>query len=328
MPPGAAARQGTTSATAETALPVQQLAASVGVARITPVTTELGSSEVAARGGPAALVCADRSLRGQARAAGFVPAAHAAMLPLLATADDAGRGPFRRAARRARAVRRAHSGVVPMHFQPIESTDELGADRRDHTAGARRRRDRRLSVVPLACDPAVDDLVWVRVDDGLEERPARGLVSRRILFAEPGQVLVALGPDESSEAVGRARSARAHRVAAPRPGPAAAGADRDLHRHVGRGLSTHRRRSWRRWWSTRRSATVDRGHPPSEFDRHAQATPSASTATPALPPSTPPVRSAPATSPTPTTGGPRRSCWSTCGRWAIAPGATSSSTTG
>ena len=79
-------------------------------------------------------------------------------------------------------------------------------------------------------DPAVDDLVWTRVDEATDEARA-GLADRRILFAEPGQALVALGPDESSESL-HLHGAHGHtELLAPDPGllePARTDADIDV----------------------------------------------------------------------------------------------------
>lgn len=177
-----------------------QLAASIGVGRITAVSAEIGvpSEDVSA------FVCADRSLRGRARAAGFVPAAHAAMLPLLARSEVLVAARFSGPREVVDRFARAH-GVVPMHFQPTDSAGSwalIGIATPHILADAV---IKRLGAVPLDCDPAVDDLVWVRVDGGFDdggEGTRAGLGERRILFAEPGQVLLALGPEEDSEAIG------------------------------------------------------------------------------------------------------------------------------
>ena len=75
--------------------------------------------------GTTALVSADRRLRGEARAAGLVPAAHPALLPMLAKGDDVAaarvagpRGALERLA--------AGGGVVPMQFQPVPGGDGSG----------------------------------------------------------------------------------------------------------------------------------------------------------------------------------------------------------
>lgn len=68
-----------------------------------------------------------------------------------------------------------------------------------------------LSVFPLDYDPATEDLVWARLDPsaarghdhgsaGWAEVLEESLAGRSIVFAEPGQVLIALKPDESAKA--------------------------------------------------------------------------------------------------------------------------------
>lgn len=152
--------------------------------------------------GTTALVSADRRLRGEARAAGLVPAAHPALLPMLAKGDDVAaarvagpRGALERLA--------AGGGVVPMQFQPVPGGDGSG----DWALFGLFAPDRliaavlgRLTVVPLPYDPQTEDLVWVRIDHADDEVRA-ALAGRRILYAEPGQVLVALGPDDDAEAI-------------------------------------------------------------------------------------------------------------------------------
>ena len=61
---------------------------------------------------------------------------------------------------------------------------------------------------PLPYNPMTDDLLWLRIDeDNVDVRQT--LASRKILHAEPGQVLISLGPDESAQAV-HAHGAHGH----------------------------------------------------------------------------------------------------------------------
>ncbi|MFN4193408.1 MAG: M28 family metallopeptidase [Tabrizicola sp.] len=152
-------------------------------------------------GDPAtALVSADRRLRGEARAAGFTPAAHPALIPMLA------RGVTPVAARIAGPrdlVERfaARAGAIPMQFQPASdgwALIALIAPEARATAAAMG-----LSVFPLACDPATEDLVWARLDagdPGHQDDLAAALAGRPILYSEPGQILIALKPGETAEA--------------------------------------------------------------------------------------------------------------------------------
>lgn len=149
-----------------------------------------------------ALVSADRRLRGDARAAGLHPAPHPALLPMMAAgqavkaARIAGpRGALERLA--------ATTGLVPMQFQPVPGDAETWAlfallpeDALIAAVLAG------LTVQPLACDPMSEDLVWARIDAPADAAEVQGaLKGRDILYAEPGQVLVALGPEDSAEAL-------------------------------------------------------------------------------------------------------------------------------
>jgi hypothetical protein len=154
-------------------------------------------------GDPAtALISADRRLRGEARAAGFTPASHPALLPMLAKGDVP--MAVRIAGPRDVLQRFAlSSGAVPMQFQPAAEGWALIAlvpplaQAAAATLG--------LSVFPLAYDPSTDDVVWARIDMGADghgqaDDLATALAGRTILYSEPGQVLIALKPGESAEA--------------------------------------------------------------------------------------------------------------------------------
>ncbi|MGD2178087.1 MAG: hypothetical protein PVG71_09725, partial [Anaerolineae bacterium] len=56
-----------------------------------------------------------------------------------------------------------------------------------------------LEMSPLPCDPLTDDLLWVRVDEDVAE-VREALAKLKILYAEPGQVLILLAPDEDAQA--------------------------------------------------------------------------------------------------------------------------------
>lgn len=202
-----------------------RLALSVGAARVVttgPELTGIGESVLADvptedRGaGVIAFVSADRSLRGQARAAGLLPVAHPALLPLVASGEPVVAARF--AGPRSVLERFAGAqGLVPMHFQPTDDPATWALIGLCPSAALTDAVVRRLRVTPLDCDPGVDDLVWVRPDESTAAISA-GLAGRRILYAEPGRVLIALGPDETSDAL-RLHGAHGHtELLVPDPG--------------------------------------------------------------------------------------------------------------
>jgi hypothetical protein len=150
-------------------------------------------------GDPAtALVTADRKLRGEAARSGLQPAPHVALLPMMMR----GEAPVavRMVAQKDVLGRLALQGdVIPMHFQPTRNGDwaliALVGSQVPVSAVMKRIE---LSVLPY--DPMMEDLVWVRIDaDTSETRNA--LAGRQIVYAEPGQALVALLPDEDTQAL-------------------------------------------------------------------------------------------------------------------------------
>jgi Peptidase family M28 len=180
------------------------LAAAVGVGEVAALSKVLGESrspgaDNADDGGSAAFVCADRSVRGTARAAGLVAAAHPALLPLLSA--EAAVVAARFAGPRSVLERfAAQHGVVPVHFQPVSASTDWALIGVCGSAALADAVLRRLWVVPIDYDPGVEDLVWARIDESTDALRTE-LAGRRILFAEPGQVLLALGPQEPSEAL-------------------------------------------------------------------------------------------------------------------------------
>ena len=106
------------------------LAAAAGVTQV--ITLDHGSpsddasalTDLAAElDGTTAFVCADRSRRGQARAAGFVPVAHPAILPLLTGAEAPVIARFAGPRSLLERLANAH-GIVPMHFQPVPDSPD------------------------------------------------------------------------------------------------------------------------------------------------------------------------------------------------------------
>lgn len=158
--------------------------------------------------GGTAFVSADRHLRGDASLARMRPVAHAAALSILARGDAL--LPARVAGPKARIERLvAHGSIVPLQFQPVPITGVLTGTATDAWAlfawfAPDRLVDaalQGLSVVRLNYDPGTHDLVWVRINDADDD--ARAVLAQRgVLYAEPGQLLIALGPDDDVEALG------------------------------------------------------------------------------------------------------------------------------
>jgi hypothetical protein len=148
--------------------------------------------------GSTAFVAADRRLRGEAANAGMHPAPHVAVLPMMRRGEvpEAVRlvGPQEILRRLA-----LHEDVIPMHFQPERDINwsmiALTASQSRISAVLQG-----VALQPLSYDPMTEDLFWVRIDsDSAEVREA--LAERDILYAESGQVLIALGPEESPQAL-------------------------------------------------------------------------------------------------------------------------------
>ncbi|WP_272003020.1 M28 family metallopeptidase [Roseovarius sp. ZX-A-9] len=147
-----------------------------------------------------ALVAADRRLRGEAAAAGLVPVPHPALLPMLA----AGARPIgvRVTGDRATLERLVRQGdAVPMWFQPVPEPQSpdwalialLSPARLIDAVLAG------LGVQPLDYDPMTQDLFWSRTEGDAAELSA-ALAKRKVLYAERGQILIAMRPEESAEA--------------------------------------------------------------------------------------------------------------------------------
>ena len=176
-----------------------------------------GGSRLADSGRPTAVVSADRKLRGEAVRAGLYPAPHPSLLPLMMS------GELPEAARLVggydQLMRLADSpGLVPLHFQPVPDCPPLWAliALAPASLWTRAALDG-MSVGPLAYDPMTDDLVWIRVDRQNRAEVAEHIGGRQILYSEPGQILLALGPDDGAEAVD-AHGAHGHReVLVPSP---------------------------------------------------------------------------------------------------------------
>ncbi len=145
-----------------------------------------------------ALVSADRRLRGEAAKAGLQPAPHAGLLPMMmrGEAPEAVRmvGP-----REVLTHLGLSDNVIPMQFQP--------ANGKAWALIALVTGDIQTSAVikgvkmnPLPYDPMTEDLVWARIDEDTAQA-REVLAKRKILHAEPGQVLIALAPGEDAQAL-------------------------------------------------------------------------------------------------------------------------------
>lgn len=145
-----------------------------------------------------ALVSADRKLRGEAARAGLYPAPHPSLLPMMMRGEtpDAVRlmGTQEVLTRIG-----LSSDVLPLHFQPVDEKNWalIALVSGDVLTNAALKG---VTVNPLAYDPMTHDLIWARIDYDSPEAAAE-LAKRKILYAEPGQVLLALGPDDDAQAV-------------------------------------------------------------------------------------------------------------------------------
>lgn len=176
--------------------------------------------------GDTALVAADRRLRGEAAAAGLVPVPHVALLPMLAK----GQRPVgvRMTGPKTALERLVRAGdVVPMWFQPAPEDAKnwalialLSPPRLGDALAAG------LTLQSLGYDPLTEDLFWARPGDDRAELD-EALKTRAVLYAEPGQFLIAMRPDEQAEAF-HVHGAHGHsEYLAPDPGlmrPTEAGA--------------------------------------------------------------------------------------------------------
>ncbi len=146
-----------------------------------------------------ALVAADRRLRGEAAAAGLVPVPHPALLPMLA----AGERPLGARLTGPRATLKrlvARGDVVAMWFQPAPGiTTDWALIALISPARLIDAVQAGLGVQPLGYDPLTQDLFWIRTEGGADEL-AEALKDRPVLYAEPGQILIAMRPADSAEA--------------------------------------------------------------------------------------------------------------------------------
>lgn len=89
--------------------------------------------------------------------------------------------------------------IVPMHFQP-KSDGNWGMIALISNRIQMQAVMKNLTINPLLFDPMTQDIAWLRID---EDTPnvREALLSRQILYSEPGQVLIALASEEESEAI-------------------------------------------------------------------------------------------------------------------------------
>jgi len=150
---------------------------------------------------PTALVSADRKLRGAAAEAGLYPAPHPALLSLMMSGELPAAA--RITGRYDQIIRLAASHeLIPLHFQPVPDSSSRWALIALASAGILTGAALDgLGVTPLPYDPMTHDLVWIRVDGHNKEEIREHIADRQILFSEPGQILLALGPGDDAEAI-------------------------------------------------------------------------------------------------------------------------------
>ncbi len=145
------------------------------------------------------LIAADRKLRGAAHGAGMIALPHLSLLDALMVGET----PMAARLQGKRDVLMRFSSIataVPMHFQP--GPDGVWAWIGILTKAALAEAvELGLDAAPLPYEVTTDDLFWVRPDH-FDAGTKAALKQRTILHAEKGQMLIALGPDESPEALG------------------------------------------------------------------------------------------------------------------------------
>ncbi len=150
-------------------------------------------------GVPTAFVSSDRRLRGNAMETGFKPAPHVALLPIMVQGKKV--EGIRFTGPRNQLWKLGQSAeILPMHFQPVTDSSDwaliaLTTHEQQVTAALLG-----LSVQALPYDPMIEDLAWIRINSG-SHGAREELLKRKIVHAEPGQVLLALKPDEGGQVI-------------------------------------------------------------------------------------------------------------------------------
>ena len=176
---------------------------------------------------PTGFVSADRRLRGEAERAGFLPAPHPSLLPMMAQ----GHAPVGARLTGARDVLQRFAlqrGLVPMSFQPTQTGGDWALFALMSGEDLAEAAIAQIGVLPLAYDPTTEDLLWARPDGNLVEMRA-ALKGRPLVYAEQNQVLISLKADEDANAF-HVHGAHGHsEFLAPDPGllrpPRAIGSD-------------------------------------------------------------------------------------------------------
>ncbi len=176
---------------------------------------------------PTAFVSADRRLRGEAAKTGFHATPHPALLPMMA------RGYTPLGARLTGpkdALQRfaTKHAVVPMSFQPTQDERDWALIALMSDEDLSEAALQQFGVLPLDYDPRTEDLLWARPDGKINDM-RHELKGRRLIYAEPHQVLIALKAEEDADAF-HVHGAHGHsEFLAPDPGlllpPRADGAD-------------------------------------------------------------------------------------------------------
>ena len=141
---------------------------------------------------PTAFVSADHRLRGDAAKTGFHATPHPTLLPMMAQGHTplGARLTGPKDALQRFATKRA---VVPMSFQPTQDERDWALIALMSDEDLSEAALQQFGVLPLDYDPRTEDLLWARPDGKINDT-RHELKGRRLIYAEPHQVLIALTP--------------------------------------------------------------------------------------------------------------------------------------
>lgn len=172
------------------------------ITAVPPITYSEGAGDtlgdLEAPSAPTAFISADRRLRGEAKKAGFLPAPHPSLLPMMAK-GHAPIGARLTGAHDALLRFALQRGLVPMSFQPSQVERDWALIALTSAEDLAEAAISQFGVLPLAYDPATEDLLWARPDGNLAEMRA-ALKGRPLVYAEQNQVLISLKANEDANA--------------------------------------------------------------------------------------------------------------------------------